>query len=351
MPPIRPFTPSSRLPKAPLTKTPIRTPYRRLTATQRQPLITWPEFEAAHRANETIRSQYLAAGRKRSIRLDRAVLDELDRNAAKYLYANNTDARIQFAQVVTDHIGELVKADEDTVFSSITLTPNQFVLAEDAAASFDPKRLQAWARQELRGLDFVGMVEPAFYTNVGDIMAGVRRVVSWHVHVIGWGVAAPRLTEIMSGINDRYDALLPGVNVAEFDLIAKEDVIGKALYALKAPQSEYRVYPKRVTRRLTSKRARSRPQQPAGLSSGSAPFAPPALFGVQRARRQMPRPLLFAGGNRAQVLKAIRERPEAAARLRAFAPCPDGRRAKPIFAVATSGLTLSHDGPSARTWS
>ena len=230
-----------------MTKTPIRTPHRRSTATQRQPLITWPEFEAAHRANETIRSQYLAAGRKRSIRLDRAVLDELDRNAAKYLYANNTDARIQFAQVVTDHIGELVKADEDTVFSSITLTPNQFVLAEDAAASFDPKRLQAWARQELRGLDFVGMVEPAFYTNVGDIMAGVRRVVSWHVHVIGWGVAAPRLTEIMSGINDRYDALLPGVNVAEFDLIAKEDVIGKALYALKAPQSEYRVYPKRVT--------------------------------------------------------------------------------------------------------
>ena len=83
------------------------------------------------------------------------------------------------------------------------------MVAEDAAASFDPKRLQAWARQELRGLDFVGMVEPAFYTNVGDIMAGVRRVVSWHVHVIGWGVAAPRLTEIMSGINDRYAAYYP----------------------------------------------------------------------------------------------------------------------------------------------
>src|SRR4051812_24010348 len=101
--------------------------------------------------------------RKRSIRLERAVLDELDRNAAKYLYANSTDARIWFAQVATEHLEAFVEA-EDTVFSWITLMPNQFVVTEDAAGSFDPRRIQAWTRQELRGLNFVGIVEPALYT-------------------------------------------------------------------------------------------------------------------------------------------------------------------------------------------
>src|SRR3954466_1674520 len=135
---------------------------------------------------------------------------------------------------------------EATVFSWVTLIPNQFVVPEDAAASFDPKRLQAWARQELRGLSFISMVEPALYTNVGDIMAGVRRVVSWHVHAIAWGVIEARLAAIKDGINNRYEALLPGVDVAKFELVANDDVVGKALYMLKAPQSEYRVYPKRT---------------------------------------------------------------------------------------------------------
>src|SRR5437764_52093 len=83
MPPTRPSRPSSAVPKAPLTKTPIRTPHRRSTATQRQPLITWEAWLPAHRANDERLRDYLAAGRKRSIRLERAVLDELDGNAVK----------------------------------------------------------------------------------------------------------------------------------------------------------------------------------------------------------------------------------------------------------------------------
>src|SRR5215217_4961616 len=54
------------------------------------------------------------------------------------------------------------------------------------------------------------MVEAALYTNVGDIMAGIQRVVAWHVHLISWGVSEARLAAIMDGINRRYDALMPG---------------------------------------------------------------------------------------------------------------------------------------------
>ena len=293
------------MPKAPLTKTRTRTPHRRAPATQRKPLITWHEFEAAHRASETIRSEYLAAGRKRSIRLERAVLDELDRNATKYLFANNTGARIQFAQVVTEHLEAFVEA-EDTVFSWITLTPNQFVLAEDAAASFDPKRLQAWTRQELRGLTFRHGRARALHQrrrhhgrgSAGGHVARSRNRV---------GLTGARLTAIRDGINDRYKALLPGVDVAKFEPVANDAVVGKALYMLKAPQSEF-AFTRSAPRRLTSKPAKSRPPTTAGLSSGSAPFAPATGFGCVRSSPiNHSTGLLFAGGDGAKVLKAIRD--------------------------------------------
>ena len=238
---------SSPVPKAPLTKPHTFTPRRRSTATQREPLTTWAKFVAAHRANQTMLSNYVAAGRKQSVRLARAVLDELDPRATNYLYANNTDARIRFARVAARQIGEMAEGSNQA-FSWVTLAPKKFVVAEQAAASFDPKRIQAWTRQELHGLNFIGMVEPALYTNVGDIMAGIRRVVAWHVHVISWGVSEARLAAIMDGINRRYDALLPGVDPAFGVPLANEDVVGKALYMLKAPMSEYRVYAKRATR-------------------------------------------------------------------------------------------------------
>jgi hypothetical protein len=175
------------------------------------------------------------------------VLDQLDPSATNYLYANNFDARILFGRVAARRIGEMVEAS-DEAFSWVTLAPGKFVVAEGAAASFDPKRIQAWTRQELHGLDFIGMVEAALYTNVGDVMAGVRRVVAWHVHLISWGMSEARQTALMDGINRRYDALLPGVDPAFGVPLAKQDVVGKALYMLKAPMSEYRVYARRATR-------------------------------------------------------------------------------------------------------
>jgi hypothetical protein len=71
------------------------------------------------------------------------VLDELDRNATKYLFANNTDARIWVAEVVTEYIEAFVEADKHTSFSWVTLTPNQVVVAEDAAR-FTPTSATSW---------------------------------------------------------------------------------------------------------------------------------------------------------------------------------------------------------------
>jgi hypothetical protein len=188
----------------------------------------------------------------------------------------------------------------------VTLAPRKFVVAEGAAASFDPKRIQAWTRQLLRGLNFVGMVEAALYTNFGHVSAGFWRVVAWHVYLLAWGVSEAQLAPVMDNINRRYEALLPGVDPAFGVPVAKEEVVGKALYMLKAPQSEYRVYPKRATRidretgEITTPTTGRFKQKKQALRSGDMV----RMCNVM-ADKHLHR-LMFAGGGGAPLLNAVR---------------------------------------------
>ena len=47
-------------------------------------------------------------------------------------------------------------------------------------------------RRGLRGLSYLGMIEPAYYVNVcqGTHVHG-KRTVSWHLHLLAWGEFLP----------------------------------------------------------------------------------------------------------------------------------------------------------------
>ena len=126
----------------------------------------------------------------------------------------------------------------------------------------------------------------------------------------------------MADINERYDALLPGVDPAYGVLVAKQDVIGKALYMLKAPQSEHRVYPKRtekidpetgeITTPTTGRfKQRKRPLRPCDMVRMCNVLADKCLDR-----------LLFAGGDGAKVVGDIR--------TEALKPLRDYERSRPI---------------------
>src|SRR4051794_6955503 len=98
-------------------------------------------FAAAHRATAETLTAYQTRGRKGSVRLGQTVLDERSPQATKHLYANNTEARIQFTKLVTERVEELGASAgaDDMLFFWTTLAPKQFVVPEHAAASFDPR--------------------------------------------------------------------------------------------------------------------------------------------------------------------------------------------------------------------
>ena len=104
------------------------------------------------------------------------------------LHANNVEGRIHFTEVAVRHILASEIAQTKQLFM-VTLALVRYAVPFEDAGHFDILPLQQFARQALQGMPFVGMVEAALYTRTHRIIAGQRFFfVSWHVHLIVWGV-------------------------------------------------------------------------------------------------------------------------------------------------------------------
>lgn len=212
----------------------------------RKPLNTWTTFEAAHRAAADQLAAYLDRGRKGSVCLDGDTLTELDRDQAMYLPANNATARMRYARITAEHLDGAIGAlapDQPVFF--VTLINRDHTVREDEAASFSVRRLHAWAHRILRGCAFVGMVEAAYYSNLDVTGAGYQRAVSWHIHVIVWGISEAGLAAIIQAANRRYRCMIDGIAPAHYRPLMRSKVFGQALYMNKGQISEYRLWPRK----------------------------------------------------------------------------------------------------------
>jgi hypothetical protein len=100
-------------------------------------------------------------------------------------------------------------------------------------------------RRGLRGLSYLGMLEPAYYVNVcnGTHVQG-KRMVSWHLHLIAWGEGRKKLRKRIDRLNNQR-ILLPiadGLPAAHQKRISKGKVADKIAYVLKAPRKAYRLF-------------------------------------------------------------------------------------------------------------
>jgi len=182
------------------------------------------------------------------VQLTRDAEIDLKPGSALYLPANNYTARVDYARIATAQVIRFTNSlPESTPVFWVTLIAKRFTDPLDRAGDFDPYELQRWARARLPRCSFVGMVEAAFYSNVGLVLHGMQKAVSWHVHMLVWGVTEQRMTELRDGINRRVSTMVPGVKAAHFRELTPDEVEGQALYMLKAPVNEYRIYAMKKT--------------------------------------------------------------------------------------------------------
>ncbi|WP_156417947.1 hypothetical protein [Aureimonas sp. AU4] len=140
---------------------------------------------------------------------------------------------------MTRHVQSLAPT-HDVSFYWITLISERYVLPESEAANFDQRSLQAWVQQVLHGIDFIGSLELAYYTNLKR--GSGRGSVSWHFHGTGWSKTSDLVGKRIDEINASTRTIFPGVVPALAAEIPRRKLTAKLLYALKAPRSAYRVY-------------------------------------------------------------------------------------------------------------
>jgi hypothetical protein len=99
-------------------------------------------------------------------------------------------------------------------------------------------------RRGLRGLSYLGMIEPAYYVNVCEAARiHGKRLVSWHLHLIAWGISPREMKKRIERLNQGI--LLPiadGLPAAHQKRISKGKLASKIAYVLKAPKKAYRLY-------------------------------------------------------------------------------------------------------------
>jgi hypothetical protein len=94
----------------------------------------------------------------------------------------------------------------------------------------------------LRGLNYIGMIEPAYYYNAFD-SAGQKTpsLVSWHGHFLVWGISRKRLSRLINKLNCNLEAVMPDFAAAHWKQVERGKFGQKICYLAKSPCKEYSV--------------------------------------------------------------------------------------------------------------
>jgi hypothetical protein len=189
----------------------------------------------------------------------------MDPGSALDLCCINHFARLRWSKAFCREFQHFFKLRDKNQFSDqplffVTLTDVSCTTDHDAPWSniYDFKRkLQAG----LRGLHYVGMVEPGLYVNV---CPGTRwsnkKAVSWHLHAICWGQTRNEMKKRFCRLNRDgwYLSILDSQRGADQKEILdsrlpnnrdRTFLADKLRYLLKSPQKAYRIY---KTERVTA---------------------------------------------------------------------------------------------------
>ncbi|MCW6508457.1 hypothetical protein [Lichenifustis flavocetrariae] len=186
----------------------------------------------------------------------RTINETLLRGAGSALYANNAESRIFFVHIASDHF-LAHRGIRQGPLHLVTFMPAQFVrpmgdqwMPKDRhlraaarragpAAEFDVRVLQAFTRQALHGIPFVGMVEAALFKERTGRWSH-RDWVSWHAHVLTWGATREELRKAVRPLRRKHCSLRKNVSSVHIKYVSYEDLLRQTGYILKAPQKAMR---------------------------------------------------------------------------------------------------------------
>jgi hypothetical protein len=164
-----------------------------------------------------------------------------------YLSAFSTTGRIKWGKALCQEFSDFFQlgpADPEPPMFLVTLCDRRCCTSHQEREIDVPGFIRL-LRRGLCGLSYLGLVEPAYYVNVcpGTHASG-KRMVSWHLHVICWGVSRSEIKDRIQRLNDTavYLPIADGLAAAHQKRIPRGQLADKFRYILKAPRKAYRLY-------------------------------------------------------------------------------------------------------------
>lgn len=196
--------------------------------------------EEHEEADRRLRKYALTKRGRRAI--DGSIISEWSRSGAEELMSNNARARIEFMGAALEQFERRHRKTTGRSFFFLTLAPKAFAVPLADASNFNHSRLQAWAAELLTGFDYIGIVEAAFYGNIGVNPEMRGQTVSWHVHALVWNAEERNVQGLVDAVNRDNEPLLPGSHAATVKKRGATGAAGRLIYMLKGQRKEYRAY-------------------------------------------------------------------------------------------------------------
>jgi hypothetical protein len=189
--------------------------------------------------NEALK-RFAASTRGRHVVSD-ALLARIRDDQAKSLKATNARARIAVARASVEELSALIAKGRMPPAYFASLASKRFAVPLEEAAAFDVQQMIDWMSPWLDRFHHLTIVEAALYTKLPGWSGAV---VSWHTHSIIWGTGDWVMQTITDGFCHQEEPLVRGRTPGHFRRLASSKTVeNRALYMLKPPLKDYRVYP------------------------------------------------------------------------------------------------------------
>ncbi|NKL21570.1 hypothetical protein [Rhizobium leguminosarum] len=208
----------------------------------RQPILSLDEYKHQHtQAEETLRSYLVSAWGDG--KLTKEELSRLEHRRASSNFAMNMRSRIMLAEVTARHLTDYIRQKGIRHVWFVDLVSDAYIFPLREAHDVDLKALKRWVDDQLPGCDYFGGIDAAYYLNGSVITAKREPAVSWHAHLMVWDVSEATMMKLQNRTNAKFRAGWEGASAFFSREWSAPTAVGRAMYTIKAPLSEYIAYP------------------------------------------------------------------------------------------------------------
>jgi hypothetical protein len=165
---------------------------------------------------------------------------------AFYLPAVNSKARIKWGRIFIRLIFEFFQishdqCDPDAPVFLVTIADKSHVTA-DQPQQINLIRIKRKLGSGLKGLSYIGMIEPGYYNVIYDEFGKQQKdVVSWHGHFLVWGISKKQLEHHLARIRPKFTPIMPSFCAVHQKAIEPGQFGYKLWYIVKSPCKEYSI--------------------------------------------------------------------------------------------------------------